>query len=124
MATEIVGRDVELTSLDRFLASSEEGLAALVLEGPPGIGKSTLWLAAVERARALGHLVLATRPAEADSELAHAGLGDLLEHVLDDVLPFLPRPRRRALELALRLGRVNAGDEDQRADAPGVRSEI
>jgi DNA-binding CsgD family transcriptional regulator len=124
MATEIVGRDVELTSLDRFLASSEEGLAALVLEGPPGIGKSTLWLAAVERARALGHLVLATRPAEADSELAHAGLGDLLEHVLDDVLPFLPRPRRRALELALLLEEGPAVEVDPRAIATGVRSAL
>ena len=33
--------------------------------------------------------------------LAHAGLGDLFENVLESVLPALPAPRRHALEVAL-----------------------
>ena len=63
--------------------------AALVLEGEAGIGKSTLWLAGVEHARALGLRVLSSRPAEAERGLAHVGLGDLFEDVLDEVLPAL-----------------------------------
>ena len=35
--------------------------------------------------------------------LGHAGLGDLFDDALDDVLPGLPPPRRRALEVALLL---------------------
>ncbi|TMJ92900.1 MAG: ATP-binding protein, partial [Actinobacteria bacterium] len=101
MAFEIVSREEELGSLHAFVEEVREGPAALVLEGEAGIGKSTLWLAGVEHARARGLRVLSSRPAEAERSLAHVGLGDLFEHVLDEVLPALPAPRRRALEVAL-----------------------
>jgi AAA ATPase domain len=51
MNTEVVGREQELASLRAFIERDEGGPAALVLEGEPGIGKSTLWLAGVEEAR-------------------------------------------------------------------------
>ena len=99
MAVEVVGRDQELSSLCAFLDRrvTAEGPTAFVLDGEAGIGKSTLWLAAVEAAREQGLRVLASRPAEAERGLAHAGLGDLFEGVLEDVLPGLTAPRRRAL---------------------------
>jgi DNA-binding CsgD family transcriptional regulator len=103
MVTGIVGREQELASLRDFFARAEQGTAALVLEGEAGIGKSTLWLAGVEDAQAQGLRVLSSRPAEAERGLAYAGLGDLFEDVLDEVLPALPAPRRRALEVALLL---------------------
>src|SRR5919108_1846802 len=87
MAYEIVGRDQELASVRAFVDGAGVGPAALVLEGEPGIGKSTLWLAGVERARESGSRILFSRPAEAERGLAHAGLGDLFEGVLEDVLP-------------------------------------
>ena len=43
---------------------------------------------------------VAARPRRS-AALAHVGLGDLLEDVLDEVLPALLAPRRRALEVAL-----------------------
>ena len=98
---EIVGRDEELGSLAAFLDRTAEGLATVVLEGAAGIGKSTLWVAGVEAARTRGFRVLLSRPAEAERGLAHAGLGDLFENVLESVLPALSAPRRRALEVAL-----------------------
>jgi DNA-binding CsgD family transcriptional regulator len=101
--TEIVGRDQELGSLEAFLHRSDGGFRAFVLEGEAGIGKSTLWRAGVEAARARGLRVLESRPAEAERGFAYAGLGDLLELVLDDVLTELAAPRRRALEIALAL---------------------
>jgi DNA-binding CsgD family transcriptional regulator len=121
MTFELVGREQELASLDAFLGEGRGGPSALVLEGAAGIGKSTLWLAGVEHARSRGFRVLSSRPAEAESTLAHAALGDLFEDILDDVGPALPPPRRRALELALLL---QESDEavDPRALAIAVRS--
>src|SRR5439155_23399554 len=101
MVFEIVSREEELASLHAFIDEVRERPIALVLEGEAGIGKSTLWLAGVEHARTRGLRVLSSRPAEAERSLAHAGLGDLLENVLDDVLPALTAPRRRALEVAM-----------------------
>lgn len=102
-AAEVVGRDAELRSIYGFLDGAGCGRSALVLEGEPGIGKSTLWLAAVEHWRSLGCLVLSARPAQAELVLPNVGLADLFEDVLDDVLARLSAPRRRALEGALLL---------------------
>jgi len=101
VTVEIIGRDEELDSMSAFLDRPAEGPAAFVLEGEAGIGKSTLWRAGVEAARARGLRVLVSRPAEAERGLTHAGLGDLFENVLESVLPPLPAPRRHALEVAL-----------------------
>jgi DNA-binding CsgD family transcriptional regulator len=120
MAFEIVGRDDELASIHAFVDERRVGPAVLELDGDAGIGKSTLWLAGVERARAGGFRVLSSRPAEAESGLAHAGLGDLFEHVLDEVLPLLLPPRRRALEVALLLQDASAVAIDPRAVGIGV----
>ena len=121
---EVVGRDAELASVDAFIGKAEGGPAALVLEGEAGIGKSTLWEAAVEHGRARGFTVLWSRPAEAEHGLAHAGLGDLLEEVLDDVLPVLSTPRRRALEVALLREEASGDPVDRRAVAVAVRDAL
>ena len=101
MAPEIVSREEELALVRAFVGEARRGSAVLVLEGDAGIGKSTLWSDGVEQARAQGLRVLCSRPAEAECGLAHAGLADLLEDVVDQLLPELPPPRRRALEVAL-----------------------
>jgi DNA-binding CsgD family transcriptional regulator len=101
MSGDIVGRDDELRLVCEFLDHASEGPAALVLVGAAGIGKSMLWLAGVEAARERGLRVLSSRPAEGERGIAHAGLGDLFENVLDSVLPALPAPRRSALAAAL-----------------------
>jgi tetratricopeptide (TPR) repeat protein len=118
---EIVGRDQERGVLDAFLGREDGGPAALVLEGEAGIGKSTLWLAGVQAAREHGLRVLESRPAETERAVAHAGLGDLLEPVLDDVLHELAAPRRRALEVALGL---EEGAVDPRTLAIAVRDAL
>ena len=118
---EIVGRDEELACVAAFVDEVPDGPIALVLEGEAGIGKSTLWLAGVEHARTRGLRVLSSRPAEAERSLAHAGLGDLLENVLDDVLPALTAPRRRALEVAMLRDETSGDPVDHRALAVAVR---
>ena len=121
---EIVGREEELIALRAFIDDEQAGPAALVLEGEAGIGKSTLWLAAVEHARERGMRVLSSRPAEAEHGLAHAGLGDLFDGVLDGVLPSLPPPRRRALEGALLLEDAAGDRVDSRALGMAIRSSL
>ena len=118
---DIVGREAELAALHGFVDRAERVPAALVLEGEAGIGKSMLWFAGVEHARTHGLRVLSSRPAEAERGLAHVGLGDLFEDVLDDVLPALTLPRRRALEVALLRDVTSGGPVDHRALAVAVR---
>ncbi|MGE5691891.1 MAG: AAA family ATPase [Pseudomonadota bacterium] len=123
--SEIVGREQELDVIRSFVAErAAGGAAALVLEGEAGIGKSILWRAGVEHARAHGSRVLVSRPAEAEAELAHVGLGDLFEGALDDVLPALSVPRRRALEGALLLREASADRVDPRALAVAVQGAL
>ena len=118
---EVLGREAELASVRAFLDGVGAGLAALVLDGDAGIGKSTLWLAGVEHARTRGLRVLSSRPAEAERALAHAGLSDLLEDALDETLPALQAPRRRALEIAMLRAETSGDPVDQRALAVAVR---
>src|SRR6185437_14645732 len=76
---QVVGRWAELQSVDAFVAALPAGPRAVLLQGPPGIGKTTVWRAAVARSRAAGFRVLATRPAEEEMPLALVGLVDLFE---------------------------------------------
>jgi DNA-binding CsgD family transcriptional regulator len=124
MVFEIVGREAELASLNAFIGEMEGGPAALVLEGEAGVGKSTLWGAAVEYARARGLTVLSSRPAEAERGLGNVGLGDLLAGVIDDVLPALLTPRRRALQVALLREEASGDPVDRRTLAVALHDAL
>jgi DNA-binding CsgD family transcriptional regulator len=124
MSSELISREEELASIHAFIGEERVRAAALVFEGEAGIGKSTLWLAGVEHARAQGFRVLSSRPAEAERGLAHVGLGDLFDDVLDEVLPALLAPRRRALEIALLREEATGGPVDQRALGVAVRGAL
>jgi hypothetical protein len=95
----IVGRDLELEVVATFLAAPPP--ATLLLQGPAGIGKTTVWRAGVERARADGHRVLLTRPLEVEAASSFAGLGDLLGELYDEAAGELPPPQQAALGRAL-----------------------
>jgi DNA-binding CsgD family transcriptional regulator/DNA polymerase III delta prime subunit len=115
VADDVIGRETELATLDRFLESIPDGPGALLLSGEPGIGKTTVWREGLASARERGHRTLSCGPVEAETRLSYAALGDLLEPVLEDALPTLPEPQRRALEVAL-LRTPSAGARaDQRA---------
>src|SRR6478609_7359258 len=101
------GREAELARVSTFLDAVSNGPAALVLGGEAGIGKSAVWLDALELAKARSYRVLSSRPTESEAKLSFAAVGDLLEDVVDEVLDVLPAPQRTALEIALL--RVEAG---------------
>src|SRR3954471_15637117 len=87
-------RSAEGRSVGGFLASATSQPSALLIEGEPGIGKTTLWLAAVEQARDKGFRVLSARPAAAESVLAYTALADLLDAVPASAWTDLPDPQR------------------------------
>jgi hypothetical protein len=95
---EVVGRATELAVIDVFLDATPSGFAALVFEGQPGIGKTTLWSEAVRRATGRDYAVLSCRPSPAEATLSYTGVGDLLGRVEDDVYLAVPVPQRRALD--------------------------
>ena len=97
----LVGRDAEIQVIDGFLARIAAGPAALVFEGAPGIGKTTAWASARDRARSGAVHLLSCRPVDAEAKLAFASLADLLEPVAGRALPLLAEPQRVALEVAL-----------------------
>jgi DNA-binding CsgD family transcriptional regulator len=93
-AESILGRVRELEAVSEFLSAP----GALMLTGGPGIGKTTLWEAAIQAARERGHRVLSARPTGAEAQLAFAAMIDLCDG-LDT--SGLPAPQRSALDVAL-----------------------
>jgi DNA-binding CsgD family transcriptional regulator len=98
----LVGRNVEIAALARFLDSVAERAESLVLEGEPGVGKTALIDNTVDEAQERGYSVLVAKPTVAESTLSFVGLSDLLRDVRD-AFADLPSPQRRALEVALLL---------------------
>ena len=115
MTADVVGREPELAALDRFLDSIPAGPGALLLSGEAGIGKTTVWKEGLDGARRRRYRTLSCGPVEAETRLSYAALGDLLEPILDDTLPTLPEPQRRALEVALLRAPSSGARADQRA---------
>jgi DNA-binding CsgD family transcriptional regulator/DNA polymerase III delta prime subunit len=98
---EVVGREREIAVQQAFLDRADPFPRALLVEGDPGIGKTTLWQHALATAEQQGYVVLVSKPGGSDAELGFAALRDLLEWVYDDAVTLLPKPQRRALDVAL-----------------------
>src|SRR5215472_3583168 len=98
---KVLGREQECAVIDRLLADARGGAAgALVVCGEPGIGKSALLGYARQHAPPM--LVLSASGAQAESDLAFAGLHELLRPVISH-LSELPGSQAQALTAALGL---------------------
>jgi len=113
----ILGRDLEFGVVSGFLDRVESGPNALVIEGPAGIGKTTIWLAGVGDATKRGYRVLMSRGAESEARLSYATLGDLFVDIPDAHFSKMPIPLRRALDAVLLRADVPGEALDQRAVA-------
>jgi DNA-binding CsgD family transcriptional regulator len=122
-AAELVGRERELAAVGDFLEGKMPA-SALVVEGEPGIGKTTLWQWAVDDSVRRGFRTLSARPAQSEAKLAFSSLADLFGDALDNVLPQLAPPQRRALEIALLIADADGARADRRAVAAGLLSAL
>lgn len=118
-AAQLVGRELELEAIDRFLAAVADGACSVLLEGEAGIGKTVLIEHALLKADARDYQVLAAKPTSAERSLSFFGLTDLFSDS-HDLVAELPAPQRRALEAALLLEEPADGRPDARAIAVGV----
>jgi DNA-binding NarL/FixJ family response regulator len=98
----IVGRNHEVEVLAAFVADEERAPRALLIEGEPGIGKTTLWQALQAGATERGWVTLAHRPVRSEMDLSYAGLVELLDRVDGEVVSGLPAPQARVLRMVLR----------------------
>src|SRR5215472_130619 len=100
-ASLLLGRDTECAAIGRLLEDARAGIGgALVVRGEAGIGKSALLDYARQRAAPM--TVLSAVGVEAESDLAFAGLHELLRSVLG-YLAELPGTQSQALAGALGL---------------------
>src|SRR5918994_775526 len=118
MGAAVVGRDGELEAVERFLDAVPLGPSALVLEGSAGIGKTTLWQAATERAAARRYTILACRVAESEAKLALAPLRRDAHGPPRDPRALATAVRSVLLELAAHAPLLVAIDDLQWLDAP------
>src|SRR4029450_12197986 len=92
--------------------------------GEAGIGKSALWLDALEQARARSYRVLSSRATESEAKLSFAALGDPRDGVVDETLDALPSPQRSALEVALLRAEAAASPPDRRTVSSAFHSAL
>ena len=110
---DVVGRHDELETINTWLHAAFA--TAFVIEGEPGIGKTTVWAEAVRVAREEDRQVLRCRPRPSDAGLPNVGLTDLLRSVPDEAFQNLPPPQRRPLEVATLRRDADEGDLEPRA---------
>ncbi len=80
----LLERGAELAGLDGLLAAACDGRGAVVvIEGPPGIGKSALMRACAQRATALGMESLQARGDDVSMESSFAAMRELLAPAAD-----------------------------------------
>lgn len=110
----LLERDAELAAAARLVeaAPSGEGARVLVIEGPAGIGKSTVLAAARQLAGAEGIRVLAARGSELEREFPFGVVRQLFESELAD-------PELRVAALAGAAAPAAVLFESVEADAPG-----
>lgn len=112
-----VSRTAESRGVTAFLESAAARPSVLVIEGEAGIGKTTLWLGALEQAREGGFHVLSARAGQAESGLTYAVLADLLDGVAAEVVDTLPHLQRVALDRVLLEGDGTGPVTDERVVA-------
>ena len=104
----MVGRKDERARLKALLDAAREGRSgAVLLHGPPGIGKTELLRYAVEEAH--DFRLLRARGMESESDIPFAGLAELVTPLLAQ-LDEIPEVQATALRGALALGPATAAD--------------
>ncbi len=86
----VIGRESELQFGEAWVHSLADGPSLLVLQGEPGMGKTTLWAAIASRAEQAGIRVFRARPTAVETSLTLSWLSDLFAELPGDVVAALP----------------------------------
>jgi tetratricopeptide (TPR) repeat protein/predicted Ser/Thr protein kinase len=121
-AAGLVSRSVELQAVTHFLISARARVSGLVIAGEAGIGKTTLWQAALDEAVERGFRVLSARVGATESVLAYASLADLIADIDPEVLGRLPSLQRLALDRVMLRASGEGPATDQRVVAAAFLS--
>ena len=124
MAANTVHRPAEEGAVSEFLDAAACAPSALLIDGDPGIGKTTMWSAACERARKRGFQVLSARASAAEPVSAYTALADLLNELDPARWSDLPAPQRVAVDRVLMREPAGGAATDQRAVAAAFLSII
>ncbi|MGW4995561.1 helix-turn-helix transcriptional regulator [Streptomyces mirabilis] len=81
----LIGREVEIGIINDLIDRIPESGGALLINGEPGIGKSSLLARAAERAQASGMAVFRASGVQTETHLPFAGLHQLLRTLQHDV---------------------------------------
>ena len=107
----VVGRDADLELINALLDRARGTATTLVIDGEPGIGKTTLCRAAIRAAAEAGFADLSTTGSVAEASLAWAGLTDLLSGLDEAALGEVSELHQRALRAVSAGLEIPVGDE-------------
>lgn len=105
----MIGRTKEFERAHRLMGQTDQGACLVVIEGPAGIGKTTVHEGVVASFAERGATVLRCRPLQNEVALARSGLLQLMDPVDAAIVNGLPAPQRRALRVALRWDEPDGG---------------
>src|SRR6476646_10621778 len=120
----VVGRSYDTRSIAEYLKSVGSQPSALFIDGEPGIGRSTLWLAGLDQARERGFHTLSARVSKAEVDLEYAAVADLLGEIDLEVLQGLPDAHVAAIDRVLLRGTSDATADERHVVAAAVTSVI
>lgn len=96
---ELLGRLPELTACGEALSGDRHNATAVIIAGPPGIGKTSLWRAVADSKS--GDAVVLRTTGIQGTGAGLANIADLLDPVTEAALPLMPAPQASALRTAL-----------------------
>ncbi len=120
--SRVVGRSDDLDRITSRLFEPAGLPTTVVVSGEAGIGKTTVWRALLDEARARDYRVLSTAGAEAEAQLSLAGARDLVTGGLSAVADDLPAVQLRALRVLLLQEDPGSGGPDPGAMAAAFLS--
>lgn len=113
-----------MAASEKFLGTARQQPAGLLVEGEPGIGKTTLWTSVVDRASRSGFVVVTAQTGQAESVLANAAIADFFRAMEPRVLATLPDVQRLAADRVLLRDAAAGRPTDERVTAAALLTAV
>jgi DNA-binding NarL/FixJ family response regulator len=94
----VIGRSDDLRAIAQYLEVAGTRPSALLIDGEAGIGKSTLWVSALERAAEVGFHTVSASASKAETEMEYGTVADLLGEIDREVLVGMPEAQLSAID--------------------------